>query len=103
MTLDNLCMFICSKKGIQENTLKEKNRKREILQYRQWCYWAYDKYYADRKEERPLTLSKIGEYFNQDHATVLHAITIIGNLVSINKQGQEFIDLYIEFQNYLGK
>ena len=52
--------------GINEETIKSRTRRREVVDVRQVAMYLVQKYTR-------LNLKKTGELFNRDHATVLHA------------------------------
>ena len=56
-----------------------KSRKRELVNSRQVAMFYL-------KENTNETLNKIGNYFNRDHATVLHAIKTVNNLSDTDKK-----------------
>lgn len=61
-----------------------KTRKRGVVQMRQLVFFFAKKYTC-------MSLSEIGLYFNQDHATVLHGIKTINDLIETDAQ----IRLYV--------
>lgn len=60
--------------------LFESSRKREIVEARQAVF------YIAYKTNQQLTLEAIGEYFNKNHATVIHGIKSAENLMGTNKE-----------------
>ena len=60
--------------------LFESSRKRELVETRQAVF------YIAYKTNQQLTLDAIGEYFNKNHATVIHGIKSAENLLETNKE-----------------
>lgn len=72
---------------ISVETMKIKNRKREIVEARQIAMWMLNQF-------TKLSLESIGGYFENeshvfDHATVLHAIRTVNNLRETDKYFRE--------------
>lgn len=85
--LPDIVSIVCFKTGIEIQRIKEKNRKREIVEARQIAMWMMNSYTR-------LSLSAIGAYFESeghkfDHATVLHAIKTVNNLRETDKDFRE--------------
>lgn len=59
-------------------TMKQKTRKREIVQARQISYYFGKKY-------TNFSLYRLGKFFELDHATALHGIVVIENLKDTNR------------------
>ena len=59
-------------------TMKQKTRKREIVQARQISYYFGNNY-------TNLSFYSLGKFFDQDHATALHGIKSINNLIFSNR------------------
>lgn len=76
--------------GILPDVMKKRTRKREILTARQFV-----QYYMNRSERINMTLREIGIYTgNYDHATVMHSIKVIRNLINYNRViEQQSIDI----------
>ncbi len=60
--------------GLEYLQLFQKTRKREIVEARQIAMFVAS------TQIKTLSLSKIGEYYNKDHATVIHALKTVNNL-----------------------
>lgn len=91
--ISNFILSTIKVKQIIENVLEIppgsmniKTRERKIVQGRQFFYYIM-------KHKTKKSLAKIGMEFNQDHATVLHGVKTIQNL----------IDTYPVFNNALKK
>lgn len=67
--------------------LRAKDRKREIVLARMICMCSL-------KQEHGWTLKKVGDYFNRDHTTVIHAIQTIKDLsctdIKIRREAKMF-------------
>ncbi len=90
--LSNIVQIVCYKTGVKESQLIEKTRKREIVQSRQISMYFMKKY-------TKLSLQSIGDYFYNplihhvyDHATVLHALTTVNNLIETDKFYKSMVD-----------
>jgi hypothetical protein len=58
--------------------LTQRTRKHEIVIARQIIYWFGRRYTG-------LSLQLMGNFFNQDHATVLHGISAVNNLIETDR------------------
>lgn len=82
--LTDIVQIVSLETGIPIELMKQKNRKREIVESRQIAMWMLNKY-------TKLSLAAIGEYFENeikhvfDHATVSHAIKTVNDLMETNK------------------
>lgn len=63
--------------SVHPDLAKTKSRKREFVETRQLCMFFL-------KKRTTLSLAKIGGLINKDHATVLHAVKTINNLIDTN-------------------
>ena len=62
-----------------QSTLKEKNRKRKIVEGRQiMCYKL--------RKETDMSLKEIGNLINKDHATVLYSSKHIEDILKVDKK-----------------
>jgi hypothetical protein len=64
---------------VDHQKLFEKTRKRNIVEARQAAM------YISYKKIQGITLSKIGDFFNKDHSTVMYAIKMVENLYDSDK------------------
>lgn len=70
---------VCARYGISLSEVISKSRKREVVEARYICYKLL-------KEHTRFSLASIGQIFGGfDHATVLHGIITINNLIETNK------------------
>jgi chromosomal replication initiator protein len=77
--------IVCDYFNINLDTLNSKTRKREIVQARQLVM-----YFA--KEYTKSSLAMIGMHCgNKDHATVLHAVRTVNNLLETDKQFRGYV------------
>jgi chromosomal replication initiator protein len=80
INIESIQKVVCDYFNINIETLNSKTRKREIVQARQLVM-----YFA--KEYTKSSLAMIGMHCgNKDHATVLHAVRTINNLLETDKQ-----------------
>ncbi len=77
--------IVCEHQGRNKEVLHMTTRKREIVQCRQLVYFFVKDYIVK-------SLTNIGAYFNQDHATVIHGINTIAALCENNKQMKQDVD-----------
>ncbi len=92
--INTFIRFICEKRAIQHSALISTNRQRHLVEARQWVMYYYTKYQRETKQTC-LTLNAIGACLNKDHATVLHSINTIDNLLLTNRsKREEFEGLY---------
>lgn len=88
--LTDIVQIVSREIGISVESMKQKTRKREVVEARQIAMWML-------KRHTKLSLDAIGEYFENDkehvfdHATVLHAIRTVNNLRESNK---DFLDKF---------
>lgn len=64
-TFKEIISLVLNNTGKTEKELRAKGRTREIVELRMVCMWAMRKTGA--------TCKSIGNYFNRDHTTVVHA------------------------------
>ena len=75
--LDIILSMVCRVSGVSKGEILSESRKREVVEARQiYCY------YARKKTEH--SSAKIGNLIGQDHATVLHSIKKVNNMLCIN-------------------
>lgn len=74
---------------IENNLFKgpiNKSRRRDLVVFRQMIY-----YFA--RKHTTLSLKEIGKTtFNQDHATVIHGVRMINDLISVDKEYAKIVD-----------
>lgn len=75
ISVDLITKIVCEEMSIDENKVRDKTRKQEIVIARQLAM-----YFA--KELTRISLKNVGLYFGgRDHSTVIHACTSIQNLI----------------------
>jgi chromosomal replication initiator protein len=85
ISIDLICKSVCFHYNLSEQEIKADIRHRAIVEPRQIAmYFAV--YYTR------LTISKIGNYFGRDHATVLYSRRSIDNLKNTDKEFAKKID-----------
>ncbi len=96
--LETFIYFICKEKNIQVCDLLSKSRKRRYVEARQWVCYYFTEYCRRFRLSRP-SLSYIGEQLGgKDHATVLHSINVMQNLLDVDKtKNNEFTKLYNKY------
>lgn len=74
--------IICTEYGILCGELKNKTRKREYVISRQFCmFWIM--------KHTKSSLSSAGMHYNKDHATVMHSVKTINNLLDTSANFRE--------------
>lgn len=81
--------------GLEYLQLFQKTRKREIVEARQIAMFVAS------TQIKTLSLSKIGEYYNKDHATVIHALKTVNNLCETDHLFKEKVDQAIVNYNLI--
>ena len=90
--LDNyidICLWIIKQEGFEPKDVRVKSRLRELVFTRQLAM-----YFSDRFTKA--TQIRIGLYFSRDHATVIHAIKTINNLIDTDRRIREKVKDYVE-------
>ena len=86
VTIDGVQKVVCEYFNISRDELLSKTRKRNIVQARQIAM------YMSRNLISNCSLSTIGaEIGGKDHATVLHACTTVGDLMSTDKTFKQYV------------
>ena len=79
---------VCNYMGVDVKAVRfEKTRRRDIVEARQLAMAVI---MLNPKE----SLTKVGKYFNKDHATVLHSVKTIANLRQTDKSFREKTNLF---------
>lgn len=73
----NLCKAVFNVTGYDMAALTKRNRSRKVLYPRQIIQFMLRSYYG-------YTFVRIGELFNQHHTSIMHSISSIETMVSIN-------------------
>ncbi|MPN55269.1 Chromosomal replication initiator protein DnaA [bioreactor metagenome] len=78
-TVERIRDIVCDYFSLSVDAISTKSRKREVVQARQIAMYL-------SKQMTKNSLSSIGDLIGQrDHATVLHACKIVGDLMEIDK------------------
>jgi chromosomal replication initiator protein len=86
VSIDYIQKVVCDYFDIPIEIMKSKTRKREIVQCRQLAMYF-------SKQMTKNSLAMIGKHCgNKDHATVLHAVKTINNLMETDKQFRVYVD-----------
>ncbi|MCB9232880.1 MAG: chromosomal replication initiator protein DnaA [Bacteroidia bacterium] len=86
ISIEAIQKLVCEHLNVEQELLKAKTRKREIVQARQ-----ISMYFA--KELTKSSLKTIGLHFGgRDHSTVIHAVQTVNDLISIDKEFRRNID-----------
>lgn len=91
VSLDEIKTFTEEHFKLPKGTLDVKSRKREIVKYRQIAMWS-------AKKLTKCSLALIGNSMaGRDHATALHSIKSVNNLMDTDKKENEEITAYLNF------
>jgi chromosomal replication initiator protein len=86
ISVELITKIVCEFFGVEENKLREKNRKKEVVLARQIAMYL-------SKQMTKLSLKTIGLHFGgRDHSTVIHSQTTIEQLALKDPQIKEAID-----------
>jgi len=78
--------FVCERSLVCYEDLQSKTRKREIVEARQICHWMIKNKVCYNR----LSLDAIGQMIGgRDHATVLHSVRTVNNLIETDKTFRE--------------
>lgn len=76
ITGDMIINTVCEYYDLNKAAIMEKSRKRELVAARRMIYFLM-------REKTQLTKTRIGQYFNLDHTTIIHGINSFNDLRSI--------------------
>lgn len=80
--------FVCERSLVCYEDLQSKTRKREIVEARQICHWMIKNKVCYNR----LSLDAIGQMIGgRDHATVLHSVKTINNLIETDRGFREML------------
>lgn len=92
--------FICNEKKIALDNFLSPSRVRELVEARQWVCYFYNLHLDRIKAVKP-PLRYTGEMIGgRNHATVLHSIKAIQNILDTNAaKNDEYNNLYLKYLN----
>jgi chromosomal replication initiation ATPase DnaA len=76
--VNNMMKVVCKLTHVDWSELKGKSRKREINDIRQTSMWIL-------RKGTSLSFANIGAIFNRHHATVLHAVDSVNNMIQTDR------------------
>ena len=86
ISIEYITKIVCESFGVEENKVREKNRRKEVVMARQVAM------YLSKKLTRS-SLKTIGLHFGgRDHSTVIHAFNSIDNLMNEDEHLKETVD-----------
>jgi chromosomal replication initiator protein len=86
ISIDNITKIVCEYLEVEENKVREKNRKKEVVMARQIAMYL-------SKKLTQSSLKTIGLHFGgRDHSTVIHAYNTIDHLVGNDLKIKEIVD-----------
>jgi len=77
---EKILLYICQKMDAEPSKIKARTRKREISFIRQLYF------YFVRRIDPSISLDKVGYVVDRNHATVLHGVSAINNLMYSDKK-----------------
>ncbi len=77
---ENIIADTARKLGVDMCDIYSKTRKREVVEARQISMWRIKMLYPN------FSWREIGDFFSKDHATALHSIRIVNDLMETDKQ-----------------
>jgi chromosomal replication initiator protein len=75
-SISDIEKVVCDYFGVKCELLHSKSRKREIVKPRQIICYMIRKHYPNEN-----SLCAIGDYFDQDHTTILHSCNTVQDLI----------------------
>ncbi len=86
ISIENITKVVCDYMGVEENNVREKNRKKEVVMARQIAMYL-------SKKLTQSSLKTIGLHFGgRDHSTVIHAYNTIDHLVGNDLKIKDIVD-----------
>lgn len=83
-SINSIVSAIVKVTGIEFNRIQSPKRQREIVNARQlFCYFT--------RKRTELSFSEIGDIINRDHATVIHSVKEIKNLLTYDREFKEIV------------
>lgn len=93
--IDTVIEYTCAVFGISTTKIKQKTRKREVVEARQAAMYLLGTF-------TKMSLKRIGlEFGGRDHSTVIHAKKVVGDLMDTDKQFREKCSKCITFAGQL--
>ncbi len=90
ISIDYITKIVCEFFGVEENKVREKNRRKEVVLARQVAMYL-------AKQLTKSSLKTIGLHFGgRDHSTVIHAQTSVEQMI---KDDQKFEDVIVSLKN----
>jgi len=77
--VSDIANLVCTYFNVNEDTLHNKSRKRELVKVRQTCMYFQYKYSS-------MNLTDIGKYWDRDHSTVIHGKQTVQDLYDTDKR-----------------
>lgn len=88
--MNEIAKIVAEYHGINPQLLQSKTRKRKIMFPRQIAMYLL-------RQRSGLTLKQIGGFFQKDHASVLHSVKVIENLMDAYPEFREDIAFLLEY------
>ena len=78
--VDNVCRLVFNYFDVPLEKIKVNNRQAQIIRAKQFTA------YFLKREIYKITLEEIGKVFNRDHATMIHSINKINDLIEVDSE-----------------
>lgn len=92
-SIEPLIEHVCAVLGVTKSSLVSKKQHRKVAEARQVIWWLLH----NKITPNTLTLMTLGKLFKRDHATVIHSISKINDIVTVDG---EFRDRLIMMVNH---
>lgn len=87
ISIDYITKIVCEHFDVEENSVREKNRKKEVVEARQYAMYL-------SKIFTKSSLKTIGLHFGgRDHSTVLHAHKSVEEMILTDSKGRETLEI----------
>lgn len=85
--LDVIFTFVCNYYNVSEEEVRDKSRLRSLVMIRQRFYWLTRKHFYNE-----ISLTLLGSFLRQDHATVVHGCKTVESLCESDKLYKRDLD-----------
>jgi chromosomal replication initiation ATPase DnaA len=91
--VNNMMKVVCKLTHVDWSELKGKSRKRDINDIRQTSMWIL-------RKGTSLSFANIGAIFNRHHATVLHAVKSVENMIQTDNKYRADVEQILNHLDY---
>jgi len=86
LSFEHIIEAVCSVKQMDRSDLFLQTRLRKIVEARQLCWFLARKY-------TKMPLMQLGHYFGKDHATAIHGVRTVQNMIDTDREFHEYVAL----------